>query len=145
MDSLIQNTLLLAAVGVGLAIFVVALVGIATAIIVKHMPAPVEPRVEPVPVKELVAEPVAQAAAPAPVAAPAAPVAEAAPAKPAEEPKEIDRRTLAVISAAIAAVFGPGFHIRTIRQLPEYEGASWARAGRLSLQESHNIATRSTR
>lgn len=115
---------------------------------------PTEP-IEP----EVAAEPseAAPAAAPYEPAAPAEPYEPAAatavspaaaPAEPGpaaveeEETGEIDAETLAVISAAAAAVVGGRVRVRHVEFLRGRGGGSWAESGRVGIQTSHNLQMR---
>jgi methylmalonyl-CoA carboxyltransferase large subunit len=68
----------------------------------------------------------------APPAAAAAPVAAAPAPSPAPEP--LSDELVLVIGAAVAAFLGKRPHLRQIQLV---DGASWAHAGRVSIQASH--------
>jgi len=58
----------------------------------------------------------------------------AAPPAPAPGPEPLSEELVLVIGAAIAAFLGKRAHIRQIQLV---DGASWAHAGRVSIQASH--------
>lgn len=55
---------------------------------------------------------------------------------------EIDPEIIAVISAAVLVALKSQVKIKSIKFLKEPDDTSWARIGRLSLIESHNINVR---
>jgi len=55
---------------------------------------------------------------------------------------EIDPEIVAVIAAAVLVTLKSRVEIKTIKFLNEPDDTSWARIGRLSLIESHNINVR---
>jgi hypothetical protein len=59
-----------------------------------------------------------------------------------DTPAQIPQRHMVVIAAAVAAVCGPGARTRQIRAVNHPVSSTWARQGRMVLQQSHDLGGR---
>ena len=54
--------------------------------------------------------------------------------------EEVTPRTVSIIAAAVTEFLGKKVRIRSVKMLPEPDGASrWVRQGRAMVQGSHNL------